>query len=273
MAVSTVPLPSAFFHPLLRALAAHPDGVKKREIAETVADLMDLSPSQRAERVPSGTLRYRHRMGWSYNMLKTAGYVESLAIGIWRPADRGRELLQAHPASLDDETVHRIIRESKVGRPSAPEEPQHSVSEPEETPEERIDAAYRELHDAVAADLLERIGRCSPTFFEHLVLDLLRALDYGRVPEDAAHVGKTGASTASSRSTTWGSRRSTSRRSVGRVPSGARRFKPSAARSWETGLARGSSSRLRRSRRRQGATVNRSPTASSSSTGSASPRS
>jgi restriction system protein len=59
-------------------------------------------------------------------------------------------------------------------------------------PDERIDAAARELKDAVASDLLERIGRGSPIFFEQLVLDLLHKLGYGSDEEALEHVGSPG---------------------------------------------------------------------------------
>lgn len=59
-------------------------------------------------------------------------------------------------------------------------------------PEERIDAAVRELNVAVSTELLDRIRRGSPLFFERLVLDLLHALGYGSGVEDLRHTGQSG---------------------------------------------------------------------------------
>ena len=74
MSASTVPIPAAFFHAVLRELAKKPEGIRRRDLYEFVADTMNLSPAQRAERLPSLThLRYRHRIGWSLNLLKNAG--------------------------------------------------------------------------------------------------------------------------------------------------------------------------------------------------------
>ena len=53
----------------------------------------------------------------------------------------------------------------------------------------RIDEAIAELHDSVASELLDLIARSSPTFFEHLVLDLLHALGYGITRSDLQQVG------------------------------------------------------------------------------------
>ena len=49
MSVSTVPLPTAFFHPILRLLSEHPEGLRRRDLHEPVADVMGLTAEQRAE--------------------------------------------------------------------------------------------------------------------------------------------------------------------------------------------------------------------------------
>lgn len=54
--------------------------------------------------------------------------------------------------------------------------PQIASNQP---PEERIDAAVEELDAALRADLLERIRAAPATFFEQLIVDLMRAMGYG----------------------------------------------------------------------------------------------
>ncbi len=193
MSAPAVPLSSAFFDAILRELAKHPDGLRRRDIHEPVADAMQLTPEQRAQRITSGAPRYRHRMGWSYNMLKSAGYVDSPTLGVWRITDRGRNLLASHPQQLDDATTRNIVKESRRHSDSAEdvsaEQPSTSV---QQTPEERIDAAMREIAATVAGELLERISQETPEFFEELVLELLHALGYGTSKDDLEHVGGTG---------------------------------------------------------------------------------
>jgi len=61
------------------------------------------------------------------------------------------------------------------------------------TPEEQIDTAQAILHQALKADLLQRMLAQSPAFFEHAIVDLLVAMGYGGSHEDAARrLGKTG---------------------------------------------------------------------------------
>lgn len=63
----------------------------------------------------------------------------------------------------------------------------------EQTPEERIDSAYRELRSALAAELLDQVFDQSSEFFEQLVLDVLHAMNYGGSRHDASErLGQSG---------------------------------------------------------------------------------
>ena len=67
------------------------------------------------------------------------------------------------------------------------------LGNPDQTPEEALESAYREIRDAVATELLKRVKTCSPLFFERLVIDLLLAMGYGGSRRDAGQaVGRTG---------------------------------------------------------------------------------
>ena len=52
--------------------------------------------------------------------------------------------------------------------------------------------AVQEIHATVAAELLERIKAQPPEFLEHLILQLMRAMDYGVLEDSAQHVGGPG---------------------------------------------------------------------------------
>jgi restriction system protein len=198
-----LPHQGAFFHAILRHLAAHPDGDRRGNIHEAMPALLGLTKAQRTARLANlPHLRYRHRSGWGLSQLKAAGYVESGGPGIWRITDRGRALLAAFPDQFDAEATKRIRREyrqSRADRHTEAEEHDAAFDGAEvaqaamqPSPDERIDAALEELHHAVAADLLDRILSAPPAFFEELVLDLLHALGYGTSSDDLEHVGAAG---------------------------------------------------------------------------------
>jgi restriction system protein len=195
VSTSTVPQPPEFFHAILRVAAQNPAGVQRGEIYESVADTLQLTPAQRAERLPKGAhLRYRHRIGWSLNMLKAAGYVESPSRGIWRVTSRGQELLASN-RHFDATLMRSIAREARHAiRDEAADDSaiEQSASQTQQAPEERIDSALREIEKAVASELLERISQAPPVFFEELVLELLHSLGYGTSEADLQRLGGVG---------------------------------------------------------------------------------
>jgi restriction system protein len=196
---STLPPQAAFLHAILRHLAEHPDGDRRRNIHEAMPDLLKMTEAQRTEtldNLPSHP-RYRHRSGWGLSMLKTAGYVDnSSAPGVWRITNRGRDLLASYPRGFDDESARQVIRESQRG--TWPEEGPDdtsadvSIAAVQQTPDEQIEVAVREIHNAVAKELLDRIAQAPPAFFEELVLHLLHALGYGASEDDLERVGQSG---------------------------------------------------------------------------------
>ena len=48
-----------------------------------------------------------------------------------------------------------------------------------ETPQETFDRVYSLINDQLADDLLTAVLEQSPAFFEQLVVDLMKAMDYG----------------------------------------------------------------------------------------------
>src|SRR5262249_34000365 len=65
--------------------------------------------------------------------------------------------------------------------------------EKSETPEEMLESSYQSLRRTLAQELLQRVKKCSPRFFENLVVDLLVAMGYGGSRKDAGQaIGQTG---------------------------------------------------------------------------------
>ena len=128
-------------------------------------------------------------------MLKLAGYVESPSSGLWRITAKGRELLSSNPEQLSEATMRKIAREARNAIPGDSSE--DTFAEPplsgiQQSPEERIDLAVKEIEKAVARELLDRILQAPSEFFEELVLELLHALGYGTRETDLQRVGGAG---------------------------------------------------------------------------------
>lgn len=195
----TVPTYDQFIEPLLRYLAAHPDGAKTSDAHEAVADRLGLTADDRAARIPSGVQPlYKNRNGWAHDRLKRAGFSTSPKIGFWRLTPEGVAYAAKHKTLTDqdievlarvDKTHH--LQPKKDGGDAALPAPS-TLAGDMSSPEEQMDAALAEVRERVARELLENIGRAPPAFFEQLVLELLHKMDYGTSPDDLQRVGGSG---------------------------------------------------------------------------------
>ncbi|OQY66520.1 MAG: hypothetical protein B6D46_10120 [Polyangiaceae bacterium UTPRO1] len=191
-----MPVPSfdRFISPLLRLLADRGTPVRTREAHEGVADALELTVDERAERVPSGVQAvYANRNGWAHDRLKRAGLSQSVQRGVWQITPQGlalaKEYPQGLPADLVAKLAHAYDEEDVSGKPDDKVSPETSVVA---TPEDRIEISLREIRDSVGSELLELIGRETPGFFERLVLDLLHAMGYGLSRQELQAVGGSG---------------------------------------------------------------------------------
>ncbi len=196
--VADVPPIPQILWPLLRALAEGGDAAPRREIFERAAVQLGLTEAQLTVRIPSGKVtRYAHRTGWALQHLKHAGLVRSSAPGQWGLTPEGRVFVTARPNGLVAADVAMLMRATGVvrvpggggGRVTVPEAALASIeAEDDTTPEEQIEGAVAVLRANVAEELLERLLAGTPSFFEHVVTDLLKNMGYGASRDDLRRV-------------------------------------------------------------------------------------
>lgn len=128
--------------------------------------------------------------------LHRAGALQRQGRGVYEITERGRQLLDQYPNGL---AVQNLLEFPEFREFSLPRETGSATGgapaarEEAPTPTERLEEAYRESREALAAELLERVQRVTPRFFEQLVLDLVVAMGYGGSVEDAARaIGRVG---------------------------------------------------------------------------------
>ncbi len=181
--------------PILRLLA---DGEEHRSAAylSSIADACGVTVEERRILIPSGRQPlYINRIAWAVTHLGKAGLVERTGRGRILITDRGREALAANPSRIDAAYLKRYPEYVEFRRGSLPAVTVdgHDAPEPAQTPDELLDASYQTIRQSLALDLLERIKRAPPVFFERVVVDLLVAMGYGGSQQDAAQaVGGTG---------------------------------------------------------------------------------
>lgn len=136
---------------------------------------------------PSGTMTtFANRTHWARTYLSKAGLLTSPSRNKHLITDEGRRVLATgvtridirtiRQLSLDDETSGRISQTPKEAKQTSVGEPEQF---PDQTPEERIEADYRAIQDALVDELRASILNLSPSRFEQLIVDLLLAMGYG----------------------------------------------------------------------------------------------
>lgn len=167
-----------------------------REAIEFLAARFGLTDQERKMLLPSGQQAiFDNRVGWARTYLKKAGLLESPRRGYFRITSRGLEVLRAKPEKIDvsfleqfPEFVEFRSRRRETGVSST-----ELLEQAQETPAELLERAYQDLRRELARELLDYVKKCSPQFFEQLVIDLLVKMGYGGSREDAARaIGRTG---------------------------------------------------------------------------------
>lgn len=161
---------------------------------DTLAREFHLTEAERKEILPSGIqAKFDNRVGWARTYLKKAGLLESVGRGKFRITERGIQVLDSNPASINVKFLRQFPEFLEFQKSARPENKDEKDDEPNQTPEENLETSYQNLRRELAQELLDRIKSLSPKFFEKLVVDLLVAMGYGGSRKDAGQaVGQSG---------------------------------------------------------------------------------
>jgi restriction system protein len=190
----------SLMRPLLVAVEDGRDHAIK-DVRARLAQEYALTEEELAETLPSGPAKvFQNRVGWATTYLYRCGLLERPRRSTYRLTARGRNVLAENADRVDLRTLAQFpeLKEFQRGKGATSDLPQlgtdATAGEADtETPEERVDSAYRQLRAALAAEVLERVSEQTPEFFEQLVLDVLSAIGYGGTREGAAQrLGRSG---------------------------------------------------------------------------------
>ena len=170
-----------FYMPLLSVLQ---DGkiYTMKEVKKRIAEKLNISEDALLERLSSDRQTvYDNRIGWAKTYLKKAKVIESPKRAQIIITDRGKALIES------GEIITNKLLEQKYpefaefrGKKNTNETVTTTTLElSEETPQEILDRVYGTINDQLADDLLAEIMGQNAKFFEMLVVDLMKAMNYG----------------------------------------------------------------------------------------------
>ena len=154
-----------------------------------------LTPTDLAEKSAGGVPRFYNRTAWAVTYLKRAGLIEATKRGVYKITAAGKSALGGKPARIDIKFLSKYpeFSRSKVdhGLDAPIAAPNQSMIDG--SPDEAIDAIFRTIRQKLVSELIDQIQKCSPTFFEQLVVELLVKMGYGGDIQDAgSRIGKSG---------------------------------------------------------------------------------
>jgi restriction system protein len=151
--------------------------------------------------LPSGKQRMMdNRVSWAIAYLKKAGLIEKLEEGLYKITSLGKAAFQDAGMNIDIKYLDRYesfkhfhtITPPKTDCPKTKND-EDQVFANDSTPQDAMDAAFQQINNELANDILTAISERSPQFFERLVINLLLKMGYGGAFEDPGiAVGKSG---------------------------------------------------------------------------------
>jgi restriction system protein len=180
--------------PLLRLAAQDSNEHPIRELREQLAQQLQLTPEQRAIKLPSGRQAvFDNRVGWASTYLRKAQLLERTRRGYVKITKRGRDILAEKPTAIDDYYLQRFdefkeFKERATSEEQESPEAQTPKATQQVTPDEVIRNAYSIVEANLRDNLLDKIREMEPGAFEWLVLQLLHAMGYGGSIKDVEGV-------------------------------------------------------------------------------------
>lgn len=167
-----------------------------RESIDALAIEFELTDAERRAMLPSGVQGlFDNRVNWARTYLKKAALIVAPKRGVHSITKRGSEVLKSRPEKLDIAYLKQFseFNDFRTLRRARQEDEESECEQGPETPEELLESSYHRLRRELADDLLHRLKQCSPSFFEHLVVDVIVKMGYGGTRKDAGKaIGRSG---------------------------------------------------------------------------------
>lgn len=186
--------------PLLRFAGEKKDETSTGESVEVLAMELGLTDEDLKEMLPSGIQStFVNRVGWASTYMKKAGLLEATRRGYYRITSRGQELLEKQPKAINVKLLKQypeFLEFQQLKGTRSGEKAIFSGGTPDistATPSEALETAYENLRDELVDELLARVKKSSPSFFERVVVELLVKMGYGGSRADAGKaIGRSG---------------------------------------------------------------------------------
>lgn len=156
-----------------------------KEVRNSIAQTLQLTEQDLSETLSNGSSVYAGRVGWAKTYLKKAEMIDSPQRGYITITPAGQSLLASNEpitnallVKLSSAFLDFYRPQSGSNTSTQSDSGNTQISTPE-TPQETFERVYNLINEQLADELLNDVLNQSPVFFEHLVVDLMKAMGYG----------------------------------------------------------------------------------------------
>lgn len=191
-----IPNYQQFMLPVLKSAAN--GAVNISDVVNKLADEMHISEEDRKIKISNGSSLLYVRISWAKTYLLQAGLLESIGRGLFKATTEGLLLLSKNPKEINNKTLEKYPSFNAFKKRSKKtKENTNNIGESSDldelSPEEAIHQSLENINSSLANELITRILKANPTFFENLIIKLLVAMGYSNnTGEGWEHTGKTG---------------------------------------------------------------------------------
>lgn len=158
-----------------------------KEVRDFIISTLHLTEQDLAETLPSNPKSsvFSGRVGWAKTYLLKAQMIDSPQRGHIFITPSGKALLESGISITNTVLAQKcpefldFYRRKNSGSDSITLAPDEIQAEAPETPQETFDRVYAIINEQLADDLLAEVLNQTPAFFEQLVVDLMKAMNYG----------------------------------------------------------------------------------------------
>jgi len=158
-----------------------------KEVRDFIISTLHLTEQDLAETLPSNPKSsvFSGRVGWAKTYLLKAQMIDSPQRGYIFITPSGKALLESGISITNTVLAQKcpefldFYRRKNSGSDSITLAPDEVQAEAPETPQETFDRVYAIINEQLADDLLAEVLNQTPAFFEQLVVDLMKAMNYG----------------------------------------------------------------------------------------------
>ena len=158
-----------------------------KEVRDFIISTLHLTEQDLAKTLPSNPKSsvFSGRVGWAKTYLLKARMIDSPQRGHIFITPSGKALLESGISITNTVLAQKcpefldFYRRKNSGSDSITLAPDEVQAEAPETPQETFDRVYAIINEQLADDLLAEVLNQTPAFFEQLVVDLMKAMNYG----------------------------------------------------------------------------------------------